>query len=261
MNAISRRSLLGRLALVVAPSLVAAPWPLAATPAARLNIDTSEGPIVLNRYAAERRGKRPAVLLLHGVRGFDLKPQAYERYVEALTAAGIDAYFVRYYTPADAQALATVPTQERREAYERGRFDNWAGRISAVVTAVLADADSTGRIGLLGFSLGGYVAATTAARDERISALAVLYGGMPETIAPDVKHLPPMIELHGEADHNVPLAKGQELVRLGKSVGAAAEIVTYPGRAHGFDFNGDDPMTRDAVSRVAGFFQARLGVN
>jgi carboxymethylenebutenolidase len=111
---------------------------------------------------------------------------------------------------------------------------------------------------LLGFSLGGYVAATAAARDARVSALAVLYGGMPDKIAAQVKHLPPMIELHGEADRNVPLARGEELVRLGKSVGAAAEIVRYKGKAHGFDFADNDPMTADAISRVAGFFRARL---
>ncbi|OKO77740.1 dienelactone hydrolase family protein [Bradyrhizobium sp. NAS96.2] len=252
MPAISRRSLLGGLAVLAAsPSLAAAT-------AETLTVDAGESPVTLSRFAAGRAGKRPAVLVLHGSRGFDLRPQAYERYANALTADGIDAYFVRYYTPADEQAFETMHTRERREAYETGRFDAWAARVSSVLTTVLAGVDSSGRVGLLGFSLGGYVAAAAAARDERVSALAVLYGGMPDKIAPQVKHLPPMIELHGEADRNVPLASGEQLVKLGKSVGAAAEIVRYPGKAHGFDFADNDPMTADAVSRVAGFFQARL---
>ncbi|MGY3441358.1 MULTISPECIES: dienelactone hydrolase family protein [unclassified Bradyrhizobium] len=252
MPAISRRSLLGSLALLAASPA------LAAAAAETLSVDASEGRITLNRYAAGRSGKRPAVLVLHGLRGFDLRPQAYQRYASALTADGIDAYFVRYYTPADEQALATMHTSESRAPYEAGRFDAWAGRVSSVLTSVLASADSSGRIGLLGFSLGGYVAATAAARDARVSALAVLYGGMPDKIAPEVRHLPPLLELHGEADRNVPLSSGEKLVRLGKSVGAAAEIVKYPGKAHGFDFADDDPMTADAVSRVAGFLKARL---
>ncbi|MES5485495.1 dienelactone hydrolase family protein [Bradyrhizobium sp. INPA03-11B] len=252
MPAISRRSLLGGLAVLAAsPSLAVAT-------AETLTVDAAEGQVTLNRFASGRAGKRPAVLMLHGLRGFDLRPQAYERYANALTADGIDAYFVRYYTPADEQALATMHTSESRAPYEAGRFDAWAARVSAVLTTVLAGADSSGRVGLLGFSLGGYVAAAAAARDERVSALAVLYGGMPDKIAPRVKHLPPMIELHGEADRNVPLASGEQLVRLGKSVGAAAEIVRYPGKAHGFDFADNDPMAADAVNRVAGFFQARL---
>jgi carboxymethylenebutenolidase len=131
-------------------------------------------------------------------------------------------------------------------------------RVSFALTGVLAHAENSGRIGLLGFSLGGYVAAATAARDGRVSAFAVLYGGMPEKIAPDVKHLPPLIELHGEADRNVPIASGEALVRLAKAVGAPAEIVRYPGKAHGFDFAEKDPMTADAVSRVIGFFQSHL---
>jgi carboxymethylenebutenolidase len=119
----------------------------------------------------------------------------------------------------------------------------------------------SGRIGLLGFSLGGYVAADTAARDGRIAELAVLYGGMPDAMVSQVRHLPPLIELHGEANTNVPLAKGEEPVKLGKAIGAETEFVTYPGRHHGFDFSDTDPMTADAVSRVTKFFEARLNLN
>ncbi|MBR0932165.1 dienelactone hydrolase family protein [Bradyrhizobium jicamae] len=251
MFEISRRHVLAGLGLVAAtrPSLAMAVETIA--------VEASDGRVMLNRYAAERYGKRPAVLLLHGSRGFDLRTQAYERHANALTAGGIDAYFVRYYTAADERAM-TMHERERREAYETERFDAWAARVSSVLAAVLARADSSGRAGLLGFSLGGYVAAATAARDARVSALAVLYGGMPDRIVAGVKHLPPMIELHGEADRNVPLARGEELIRLGKKVGAPAEIVTYPGKAHGFDFVDNDPATADAVGRVSRFFRERL---
>jgi carboxymethylenebutenolidase len=73
-----------------------------------------------------------------------------------------------------------------------------------------------------------------------------------------VKHLPPLIELHGEADRNVPLAEGEELVKAGKAIGTEAEFVAYPGRQHGFDFSDTDPMTADAVGRVVRFFESRL---
>jgi carboxymethylenebutenolidase len=105
---------------------------------------------------------------------------------------------------------------------------------------------------------GGYVAADAAARDRRVAALAVLYGGMPDAMVSEVSRLPPLIELHGEADQNVPLAKGEQLVKLGKAMGAEAELVAYPGRPHGFDFSDTDPMAADAVGRVVGFFEAQL---
>ena len=251
MHTISRRNLLGALACL------AASRPLAAA-TEKLSVEAGDGRVALSRYASEHAGKRPAVLLLHGSRGFDLRLPAYERYANALTADGIDAYLVRYYTPADEHGIETMHTHERREAYETERFNAWAGRVSSVLTTVLARADSSGRIGLLGFSLGGYVAAATAAHDARVAALAVLYGGMPEKIALGVKHLPPLIELHGDADRNVSIGNGEALVKLGKTVGAPAELVRYPGRAHGFDFADNDPMTADAVSRVIGFFQSHL---
>ncbi len=91
-----------------------------------------------------------------------------------------------------------------------------------------------------------------------VSALAVLYGGMPGAMLSEVKHLPPLIALHGQADRNIPFAKSEQLIKLGKSVGADAELVPYPGRAHGFDFSDSDPMAADAVARVVRFFDARL---
>ena len=255
MHTIDRRAAVAGLAL-----LSLCPPARAATPE-QLSIDADEGPAALTRYAAEQAGKRPSVLVLHGSHGFELKPSAYERYANALSAKGIDAYLLRYLTTADAPVFdPKTSTREKREAYEATRFDFWAKRVSTVVTAILARPDSSGRVGLLGFSLGGYVAAATAARDERVAALGVLYGGMPDAMVSEVKHLPPLIELHGAADRNVSPAKGAELVKLGKAIGADAEFVVYPGKEHGFDFSDTDPMTADAIDHVVRFFESRLNV-
>ena len=255
MQTIHRRAVVSGLAML---SLCR---PARAGIAEQLSVDADEGPVALTRYAADQVVKRPGVLLLHGSRGFELKLRSYERYASALSAKGIDAYLLRYLTAADAPVFdPKTSTREKRVVYEAARFDSWANRVSSVVTTILARPDSSGRIGLLGFSLGGYVAADTAARDRRIAALAVLYGGMPDAMVSQVKHLPPLIELHGEADSNVPLAKGEQLVKLGKAIGAEAEFVAYPGRHHGFDFSDTDPMTADAVGRVTRFFESRLNI-
>ncbi|HEX9470045.1 MAG TPA: dienelactone hydrolase family protein [Bradyrhizobium sp.] len=250
MHAIDRRAVLAGLALF------SVCYPARAGTPEKLGVDTDDGHVVLTRYAADRDGTRPSVLILHGTNGFELKPSTYERYANALAAIGIDAYLLRYLTDADETRFKT--TRERREAYEAERFDSWAKKVSSVVTTILARSDSSGRIGLLGFSLGGYVAADTAARDERITALAVMYGGMPDAMVREVKHLPPLIELHGEADRNVSPAKGEELVKLAKAIGVEAEYIGYPGKPHGFDFSDNDPMIPDALGRVVGFFEARL---
>jgi carboxymethylenebutenolidase len=224
-----------------------------------LNVEADQGGIGVTRYAADRVGKRPAVLVLHGNRGVEFSTRAYERYANALAAGGIDAYLVHYFTAEDHQALdPRKSARESRDAYTTSRFEGWTDRISSVVAAILERPDSSGRIGLLGFSLGGYIAADTAAHDQRVTAIAVRYGGMPDAMVTQVKHLPPLTELHGEAERAVPLAKGEELVKLARAVGTPAEQVTYPGREHGFDFSDSDPMTVDVVGRVVRFFQAHL---
>lgn len=248
---ITRRTALAGLATLLSP--IAAHG----APGQEFKVTAGGDSLSVSRYAAAGSERRPAVIALHGARGVELRARAYERYADALTARGIDTYFLRYMTPADMAAL-TSTSHEIREAYETTRFDGWADTVAATATDILDRSDSSGRIGLLGFSLGSYIAAEAAARDKRITALAVLYGGMPQAMATKVKHLPPLIALHGEADKNVPIEEGRQLVALGKSVGAETEFVPYPGKAHGFDFSETDPMAEDAIDRVTKFFQVRL---
>jgi carboxymethylenebutenolidase len=248
---ITRRTALAGLATLLSP--VAA----RGAPGEEFKIASGQDSFTVSRYAAAGSERRPAVIALHGARGVEVKPRAYERYADALTTQGIDTYFLRYMTSADVATLAST-SHEIREAYETTRFDGWADTVAATVTAVLGRSDNSGRIGLLGFSLGSYIAAEAAARDTRIAALAVLYGGMPRAMTTKIKHMPPLIALHGEADKNVPVAEGRQLVALAKLAGAETEFVPYPGKAHGFDFSDTDPMTKDAIDRVTRFFQARL---
>jgi carboxymethylenebutenolidase len=252
-RSMNRRHFLGGIALLTFAGQAAA-----AEVPQTVELGSGDDRIVLTRYAARREGRRPSVILLHGSRGFEPRLHAYERYADALTAEGIDAYLARYYSAEDGAQIKAFQNKEHREAYEMARYGAWAGRVSSVVTAIAGGENSSDHIGLLGFSLGGFVAAATAARDSRITALAVLYGGMPGTFVSEAKHMPAMIELHGDADRNVSFAAGTALVALAKAKGAAAEQIRYPGKAHGFDFANDDPAAQDAVARVAGFFKARL---
>ena len=88
--------------------------------------------------------------------------------------------------------------------------------------------------------------------------MLVMYGGMPNAMVAQVKRLPPLLEIHGESDRVVPLAKGEELVQLAKRLGVEAKQITYPGRQHGFDFVESDPTTADAIGHVVHFFEDRL---
>lgn len=217
-------------------------------------------PAGLIRIAAAGKTPRPAVLILPGSGGIENHRAIYQRDAIALTAIGIDAYLLSYYTDADRAALAPgVGSAAERTAYRTGRVPAWADHVSQVANAIAARSDCSGQIGLLGISLGGFVASAVAANDKRIAALAVLYGGMPRALRDDVTHLPPLLALHGDADKLVAISEDRTLVKLALRLGGEADLVVYPGKGHGFDFKPNDPDSADAIRRVTEFFATKLG--
>src|SRR5437764_1504468 len=161
-----------------------------------LSVESNGRAVALTRYAAPGEAPRSAVLILHGVSGFDANREAYVGLALELARNGIDAYLVSYYAPGASRSCYC--------------FDVWAATIADVTSAILRRPEAR-RVGLLGFSLGGGVAVTSA-HDPRVAALVVFYGFNPNTARR--ARLPPLLVLHGDADDNVPLRDGQDLVEL-----------------------------------------------
>src|ERR1700761_479948 len=108
----NRRGFLGGMALLTFVG------PAAAVEAPEtIEIGSGEDRIVLTRYAAQREGRRPSVILLHGSRGFEPRLRAYERYTNALTSEGIDAYLAHYTTATDSDKMKSFGTRQERETY------------------------------------------------------------------------------------------------------------------------------------------------
>jgi carboxymethylenebutenolidase len=110
------------------------------------------------------------------------------------------------------------------------------------------------RIGLLGVSLGGYLALSLAAKDSRISAVASVMGGMPAEIITETKSMPPTLLLHGEADPIVPVSEARAVEALLKRLGTEHELKIYPGQGH--SFRGLAQM--DALTRTLRFLNKHL---
>jgi carboxymethylenebutenolidase len=218
-----------------------------------MTLPTPDGPVSVEFYAAPGDNRRPAVIILHGQHG--LVPfHGHCRHCAVVFAqAGIDAYVVEYYRGDDARR-ANDPDAKRQKEFVASRVRDWSHLISAVASDILAGKRASDKIGLLGFSQGGFLATAVAGQDRRIAALGVFYGGIPNAVRDDITHLPPLLALHGDADRRVPLAKGKALVDLAKGLGQPAEIVVYPGASHGFA--GSD--SADAERRILAFFRQRL---
>jgi carboxymethylenebutenolidase len=110
------------------------------------------------------------------------------------------------------------------------------------------------RIGLLGFSLGGFLSLALATQESRIAAVAQLFGGLPEHFTQDASKLPPVLILHGGRDTVVPVTEAQRLEAILKEHQVPYEMKIYSDQGH--HFTGLAQI--DALRRVVAFFRRYL---
>ena len=110
------------------------------------------------------------------------------------------------------------------------------------------------RIGLLGFSLGAYLALSASAIDSRVQAVVDFYGGMPKEMKFFTRRLCPVLILHGEQDKTVPVEEAYHLQQMLEKKQIAYEIQIYPGAGHGFS----GETWRDASLRTLAFLEKHL---
>jgi carboxymethylenebutenolidase len=113
-------------------------------------------------------------------------------------------------------------------------------RFGADVTAALdhlaSRTDTTGKVGVTGFCMGGRLSFLAAClHPDRIAAAAPFYGGgIVGHLGQAAALRAPLLLFYGEKDPYIPLDQVErtrgELARLGKQ----AETVVYPGADHGF---------------------------
>jgi len=228
-----RKSPFVALVLVLWTAMAVRPALAADIKAETVTFQTAQRPVSAQRFAAPGQGKRPAVILLHGRQGIEPLAGLYQNRARAVARAGMDAYLFPYYDDADLPR-ATSPDPAVRQSLFRERAASWSLLVRDVVGDILADPRSSGAVGLVGFSQGGFLAAGVAGADARLAALVVYYGGIPSALKDAITHLPPLLELHGDADGVVPLAEGRALVDLARQLGQPAEMTVFPGAGHGF---------------------------
>jgi len=69
---------------------------------------------------------------------------------------------------------------------------------------------------------------------------------------------PPVILLHGDRDTDVPYQQSLDMVHALKTRGLAAELVTYAGGDHGFDWNKNDARVPGLVEKALAFTKRYL---
>src|SRR5262249_3596057 len=80
------------------------------------------------------------------------------------------------------------------------------------------------RVGLLGFSLGGFVAVAVAAEETvKVQAVGCYFGGVPDELWPRLKKLPPLLVVHGGRDDIVPVRRAYALIGFCQTCGLVCE--------------------------------------
>jgi carboxymethylenebutenolidase len=139
--------------------------------------------------------------------------------------------------------------------------------IVADVAATIAHAEKqptvrAGRIGIMGFCMGGRVSYLAAcALAEKITAAVPYYGGgIPVDRTATLRA--PVLAFFGEDDPFIPLDRVAALEAEAKRLGKAVEVVVYPKAPHGFFCNERDSYrpdaAQDAWTRTKAFFAKHL---
>jgi len=202
------------------------------------------------------KGKRPAVIVIHENRG--LNPHI-EDVARRLALEGFLAYAV------DLLSLigGTPPNEDQaRELHGKLNQDDAVTALVAAVPFIKRHAESTGKVGAVGFCFGGLMINRLAASSPELDAAVAYYGR--QVPAAQVPNIRATLLLH--------YAENDEAVNAGIPAYEAAlkannkkyTIYTYPGTQHAF--NNDTGAARYnkaaadlAWSRTVAFFREQLG--
>ena len=221
-------------------------------------ITTRDG--TFNAYVARPdAGRAPAVVVLQEIFGVNA---VMREITDGLAGQGYLAVCPDLFWRIE-PGIDIEDTQMERAFELFGAFDVEAGLgdIQATIDRIRADPGCTGKVGAVGFCLGGLLAYLTACRTD-VDASVGYYGVSLETRLDEAAGLRRPLLLHiAEEDGFVPKA-AQAAVKAALGSNPLVTLHSYPGREHAFarprgaHFHAADAMT--AGERSLDFFRTNL---
>jgi carboxymethylenebutenolidase len=267
---ISRREFLDRLAGIAGSSAAAlallpllqndyARAAMVAPNDARLAIDAvsyDAGGTRISGYLArlKAKGKRPTVIIIHENRGLNphIKDVTRRLALEGFLAYAVDMLSPQGGTPAD--------EDKGREMIGTLKADETALRIAAAVPFLEHHAESTGKVGMVGFCWGGAMVNRVAVLSADLKAAVSYYGEQPPADA--VKSINAALLLHyAGLDKRIDAGIAAYEAAL-KANGKRFIVYIYPNANHAFNNDTSSRYDKTAAdlawSRTIAFLKANL---
>jgi dienelactone hydrolase len=202
-------------------------------------------PITIDCHLPDSSGSFPAIIGLHGSGGSHASMSDPAR---DLAGYGFAIFVPHYFERTGTQYAGDKQTIFRN-------FPAWGKTVWDTVGFVCQQPEvDKERVGLLGFSLGAYLALSVASVDTRIKAVVEFFGGLPREMKFFMRRLCPVLILHGESDPVVPVSEAYDLEKELQRRDIPYEMKIYPQAGHGFT----GEAWQDASKRTLAFLTKHL---
>lgn len=198
----------------------------------------------------------PGVVVLHEWWGLNDELRGH---VDRLAEEGLSAIAPNLYDVA-----ATTDPAVARGLSQAMKTGEAMRRVAEAVAYLRAQPGHNGKVGVMGFCLGGVMSFAAACSVEGIDAVAPFYGGAPVAPFNDWSRVKAPIQGHfGAKDPIIPVERVVALREALAAAGANAELHVYEGAGHAFMRQGDPaafhaPSAALAAERLRRFFALHL---
>ncbi len=184
--------------------------------------------IRIDAYEPETSKPSPALILLHGSGG--AASHWLDRFAPALLQFGFATYAPHYFEKTGTERASAETILDGKH------FPAWLSAVQDAIDYVASRPSvDPQRIGVIGVSLGAYLAMALAVDNRRLRAVVELSGGIPPGAEARISSaMPPVLVIHGARDTLVPVSEAHRLQTLLEQHNVAHQVEIFPEETHWF---------------------------